>query len=134
MFSLLFTEQRRRKGEIEREHRSKKIEVYEEFYDFIFKTLLAKNLGEDEPSAEEVSRFFAKFTPKIMLWGDQNLLKAWIAVRQEPAEMLLAWENLLLAMREEIGHSNKGLEEWDIIRLFVNDIDDHINKQADSDV
>ena len=40
--------------------------------------------------------------------------------------MLLVWEKLLLAIRKELGHSNKGLQQWDVLKVFVNDIDDHI--------
>ena len=113
--------------EIERESRRRKAQIYEEFIVFIFKVI-----GPNKPSEEKIQKKFAEFAPKIILWGGSDLLQAWIKVRRihvpstEGIDMLLVWEELLLAIRKELGHSNKGLQQWDVLRVFVNDIDDHI--------
>lgn len=113
--------------EIERESRRRKAQIYEEFIVFMFKIM-----GPTKPSEEEMQKKFADFAPKIILWGGSDLLQAWIKVRRihvpstEGTDMLLVWEKLLLAIRKELGHSNKGLQQWDVLKVFVNDIDDHI--------
>lgn len=33
-------------------------------------------------------------------------------------------ENLLLAIRKDMGHKNKGLQQGDILSLFINDVDE----------
>jgi hypothetical protein len=35
-------------------------------------------------------------------------------------------ENLLLAIRKDLGHENKGLAPGKVLGLFVNDIHEHI--------
>jgi len=34
------------------------------------------------------------------------------------------WEKVLFAIREDLGHDNSGLETGDLLRIYVNDIDD----------
>ena len=139
VFSVLVTTQRSRASEIEKDHRRQKIPVYEEFLDFMFRVLLAGNTGREPPSEDEMIKFFSDFTGKITLWGGPELVKAWNEVRAMgpssasddgavDTSMILAWERLLFAIREDIGHSTKGLDKGDILRLFINDLDEHLAK------
>ena len=44
--------------------------------------------------------------------------------------MLFAYEDLLYAVRRDLGHGNRGLKRGDILALFVNDIEEHLKKNA----
>ena len=135
--AALLVTQRSRESEIEKDHRRQKIPVYEEFLGFMFSVLLAGNTDREPPSENEMLGFFSDFTGKITLWGGPELVKTWNEVRaMGPSSaredgtvdttVIFAWERLLFAIREDIGHSNKGLKQGDILRLFVNDIDEHL--------
>ena len=85
-----------------------------------------------------MKEFFANFTKKITLWGSPELLKAWIEVRKvsleqsggtATEEMIVVMEEFLLAIRADVGHSNKGLKKRDILRTFINDIDEHMSRR-----
>jgi hypothetical protein len=45
---------------------------------------------------------------------------------------MLDFEKLLFAIRKDLGHSNKGLEDGDLLRPFLTDVDEALEnrKQA----
>ena len=43
-------------------------------------------------------------------------------------------EKIFYAIRHDLGHKNKNLERGDILRLFINDIDEVLEKIKDSKV
>ena len=139
LYSVLVATHRRRSANIEREHRNQRIPVYAHFYETIFRFLMADNLGTDRPDEKDMAQFFVEFTQSVALWGSPELIRTWSQVmkiareshdaNEASIEMMLAWENLLFVMREDVGHSNKGMGPGDLLRMFVNDIDEHINQQ-----
>lgn len=44
-------------------------------------------------------------------------------------ESMFQLEELLKEIRKDLGHTNRGLQKGDILRLVVNDIDDYIGKK-----
>ncbi len=127
---------------IQKEHREKKIPVYEDLFKFIFRILTGNRIG-GAPSENEILEFMADFTQRIMVWGSDDVVAAlvrWrrIALDEEelknnPIKLLLLYEQLILAIRRDLGHRNTNLGTGDLLALFVNDIDDQlIEKQANS--
>ena len=45
---------------------------------------------------------------------------------QDSTQMMFAFEDLLFAIRKDLGHSNAGLGRGDLLRGFVNDIDKYL--------
>ena len=138
--SILITTRRQRQSEGDQEHRRRRIPVYEDLVHFIFTMLMADNLGVKQPTTEESVRAFAEFTEKVTLWGGPDLLHNWSELRaigrdstpvpgQVDISQFLAWEKFFLALREDVGHSNKGLKPGDLFRLFVNDLDDYMGRE-----
>lgn len=41
---------------------------------------------------------------------------------------LFLFEDVLFSLRGDIGHSNKGLSQGDLLALFVNDIDKYVDR------
>ena len=104
----------------------------------MFDFLLAEKTGKKRPSDMEAIQKFVDFTAKVALWGGPDLLNAWNEVRTiglgaagpttgdgTNSAMIFALERLVFALREDVGHSNDGFEEGDILRLFINDLDEH---------
>ena len=124
---------------ITKEHREKKIPVYEDFINFWFKYLFTKKAGEDPPSDEQVIRFLSNYTQKIMVWGSDEVIAAWVKFRyssmnaahsSNPHPILDHYEKLILAIRRDLGHKNAGIGQGDILRLFINDMDIGESKSA----
>jgi hypothetical protein len=41
-------------------------------------------------------------------------------------EVMLAFERLLYSIRRDLGHANKGLGRGDLLRTFINDVDEFL--------
>jgi len=123
-----------RRRQIEQEHRIRKIPVYEKFFEFWFSTIGTDTKSLDEPESLE---FLRDFTRELMVWGSDEVLSEFIAFRNAAMMVdegssetsvlsLFALERLMLVMRKDIGHKNKGLEPGDLLRMFINDLDDAV--------
>jgi hypothetical protein len=120
-------EQRRAIEEAQREH---KRVVYVEFIDFLFRS------ATDPPGEAEIERFIKEFSPKLILWGGEAVLSEYGAFRATAipeteeaavnAEILFAFERVLYAVRRDLGHPDKDLRRGDLLRLYINDVDDYL--------
>lgn len=79
--------------------------------------------------------FLRGFTQKLLVWGSDEVLREYVSFQKmatlgaetegmNPRASLLSLEQLMLAMRKDLGHKNKGLDPGDLLRTFVNDWDD----------
>lgn len=114
--------------EIESHHRSKKVEIYDEFLVATFNTFFEK-----DPNLDLVD-FLQNWQRKIILWASPTVLQAFIdwkshMTRHQPnAKTFFLMEDLFKAMRKDIGLSNKKLSKgtfsYFILReaeLFLNE-------------
>jgi len=133
--SVILQKNREQQINIQIEHRNKFGPIYEDFIkNVLIRLLLADNLGKKPLSHDELVVLMAEFTKNIMVWGSNDVLKAYNKFRKtaqlgtdvKTYDTVLAIEELILAMRKDVGHSNKELNKGDILRLFVNDLDDYI--------
>ncbi|MGI9054646.1 MAG: hypothetical protein ACR2F2_02455, partial [Pyrinomonadaceae bacterium] len=98
--------------------------IYEEFTDFLLGKVLKNAASEDE-----MKEFVIKFSQKMLVWGDDNVIKAWVDFKKNVVneefqyQPLFLIENVLLSIRADMGHSNKGLKRGDLLTLFINDMD-----------
>ena len=138
---VLLTRYFERRRALEQALRDKKVPLYEEFVAFWMKALNRK--GKPPISEQEMRQFFVSFTQKLMTWGSDGFVLRWSRFRRkmgtdvaaEQASMaalgnLLEFEALLMEIRREFGHANEGLEQGDLLGLFVNDIDSVLGKRT----
>jgi hypothetical protein len=88
----------------------------------------------------DVESFFGELARSLQIWGAPPVVKAFNAWRAKTTEsppqggvmidMLLAYENLLLVTRTDLGVANDGLVRGDLLRIFINDIDEHLPSTA----
>jgi len=88
-----------------------------------------------EPS-EDLATFMKDLKGRQLLLGaSSEMIRAfnsWQAETQaaEAGDNMLgaveAYEKLLLAIRRDLGHDDSKLPRWDLLRVFVNDLDDHL--------
>ena len=116
-----------------KEHRDKKIPIYESLIKFLYDTMFRSKKGKDLSQAEILS-FLKGFAETITVWGSDDVLKAVIdfkrqtpeIIAQDPAKSLFVLEDMLFAIRRDLGHKNKNLKQGDLLSLFVTDIGKHL--------
>ncbi len=120
-----------RKKMIEIEIRNKKIPVYEEFVNFYFKLINSKD--QKEPEDDFIVNFFQNFNQKAIVWFPDDILKSYISWRRNLVSynldkrnlrsVILDQEDFMKKIREDIGHENKNIGEYEISSLYINDIE-----------
>jgi hypothetical protein len=129
------------RAKIQEQNREKKIPVYEALIEFMMRVLLAAKTGKPVEEAE-VIEFMHSVTQRIMVWGSDDVLAAWVRFRKqtisidaskaEPLQAMFVFEDIVKAMRRDLGHKNAGIAQGDVLALFVNDIQDHLPKRRRS--
>jgi hypothetical protein len=117
---------------VEKENRDKKIPVYEDLLKFMFRNLNSSNTSEplEDP---EVLEFMKTFNQRFIVWASDKVIASWvkwrrhisneIATQARPHEGLFLLEEVMFAIRQDLGYPNKKVATGDILALFINDID-----------
>ncbi len=109
-------------------HREKPyMQLISMFYDFQSSTKQGQAISQ-----EELLDIFTEFNKEITLWGSSKAIKKWgtwrVSSSREnlsPNELLFRMEDVLIQLRKDMG-LKRGIKRGDLLRLTVNDIDDHI--------
>jgi hypothetical protein len=117
--------------QIRNEQKPKKVEIYDKVINFFFNSILASKLGQKPKTEEELIQGFADMTPDLILWGSDEVLSLYIKFRQitnnntqgSSSNPILLFGQMLLAMRKDLGHQNKQIDEVSILGTFVNDVE-----------
>lgn len=101
-------------------------------------------IAGDSIEQSDVETFFGELAQSLQLWGAPPVVKAFNAWRSTTTEnvaegevtlgMFFAYEDLLLETRADLGVSNDGLERGDLLRIFINDLDEHLLPTADEEL
>ncbi len=139
VFSVVVSRYLEARATIRKELREKKIPVYEDLISFMFKILMASKTGK-EVSEKEMIQFMSDFTQRSMVWAADDVLNAWIkfrgasideaAMKANPFELMFIYEDLIRAIRKDLGHKNKDLTKGKLLSLFVNDIANYVDAQG----
>lgn len=123
-----------RRDAIEREIRLKKVPVYESLISFIFGILHLGKHGDTPTIDEELVRKYNSLTENVIVWGSDSVLKQFgefrvaslrIGKGEGAISALLTLEDLMLAIRRDLGYKNSKIDRGDLLRLFINDLDQH---------
>lgn len=127
VFIASYNARRAQERAAEEANRGKKAEIYNKFVMSLMKT---KNSQEvRERNLNEVDfEFVNEFTAQIMIHGGPAVIKAYEELRrsghgvsiQTMKEIHVRLSDLLLEMRAELGLSNKGLTQKELLGPFVN--------------
>jgi hypothetical protein len=132
VISLIFSKKQEKNVEIESQLREKKIPIYEGIINFLFRITFAEKVGKKQPSEKEMIQFFTDTTRDLVVWGSHDMIKEFTKFREgliksseentESLDILICVENLLIAIRNDLGHKHKRIKRGEILRLYVNDI------------
>ena len=106
-------------------NRGRKIELYNEFIETFSQLLISLKAGKSI-DLEETAEFFASFTYQLMVYGGPGVIKVygeWRAAGETfpemTSEMLTLVDKLLRALRDDLGVSNKGIKENELLGLVI---------------
>lgn len=124
--SLLNSKVVEKQKDLDQELRKEKAPTYEEFVAFLFKIM--RNQEARKPmSDQQMIEFVLKFNQRLLVWGGDSVIRAWSnfklgASAGETTKLVFSIEDILFAIRADMGHSNEGLKRGDLSAIFINDI------------
>lgn len=117
-----------KRQELERLHREEMSPIYEQLVDRLKD---AEKMAAEAQNAE----FFKELTTKLLVHGSPPVIKAWVAWRQtgpqqspEDLRLLVAYEQVLRTIRADLGHDDSSLALGDLLRVYINDVDEGLLK------
>ncbi|MDG9930614.1 MULTISPECIES: hypothetical protein [unclassified Pseudomonas] len=135
VLSILVSKHLETKTIINNTLRERKTPTYENIINFIFKITFAEKLGEKQPSEKEMIKFFTDTTRDLVVWGSNDMILAFSKFREgaianekgnSSSNILFIVEDLMLAIRKDLGHSSSSIKRGDILRLYINDVDNYL--------
>lgn len=122
----LYTQAQIKKREISEAHRERKVELYKEFLDVVLRIMSGQNenLSIEPIPEQELVDFLAKFKTSVILWGSPKVIKAQLGfedVSRKGGNILIAVDKLYLAIRDDIGLSNVGLNDHELVKMYLTD-------------
>jgi hypothetical protein len=116
---LVYQRSREQSQELEKSHRAEMSPIYEQ----LVETIQDIDKFAAKPEEEQVA-FFQEIATKLTLHGPSPVVRTWIAwLRALPLAPLSvplhAQEQLLLAIRDDLGLSDNALKRGDLVRLYL---------------
>ncbi len=113
--------------------RRQKIRLYRRIVQYLM-SILIKAPNVPPPTDEETQDFIAETTPLMLTYGSNNVVKLWGRFvratpnvgQMDPWDVVVLIEGVLKAMRKDIGHGSLSLQDGDLARLFITDIDEQV--------
>ncbi|MFZ1258454.1 MAG: hypothetical protein WAQ25_03210 [Candidatus Saccharimonas sp.] len=122
------------KRSVEQAMRPRKLELYDDFLKFIMRIFGNEKVNK-RPTDDDMMKFFVTKTPELMTFASNNVIEKWGKLRvslsdenTKDEQKMFIVEDLFRAIRSDLGHSRRGSHKGDILRLFINDIDEHLKK------
>jgi hypothetical protein len=122
----LLTQEKIKRREIEEAHREKKVEIYQKFLDTVMSLIGGENqrISIQAPTEQELVDNLFTFKKDILLWGSPNVIKSHLEfeeISSSKGDVFTAMNNVYKAIREDIGLSNAGLNNLELIKIFLDD-------------
>ncbi len=129
LIANLYTQKQVKLREIDEAHRSKKVEIYSNFLEIVRRIISGnnKNIPIKPLKEGELILQMTKFRTEIILWSSPSVINAFrnfesIAEENTGIKMLLpAVDRLYREMRKDIGLSNKGLPQNQLVKIYLKD-------------
>lgn len=126
--AVLISQAHERRRSTEEAHRLKKVEIYQGFIDVISRMIGSSNesLSVKALEPDELVNYLFRFKSDILLWGSPRVIKAQInfetlAGKGDMRLLFNSVNELYVAIREDIGLSNLGLNRLELVKLYLNE-------------
>lgn len=114
-----------RKRELDALYRDKKTEIYDTFLKRFFALTSSEADSSNAEPPPELVEFLREFTRTLILWSGPGVINTFLAWKEHlakgvpDAQSIFLTEKLLLAIREDLRHSNAGLEKGFFARVYL---------------
>jgi len=125
--AVVLTRYYQSKREREVAHRDRKIELYDELMAKLFGIFLGDT--QKETKSKDLVPFLRATQRRLILWSGPATIKAyaeWHKVLTTPpprAIQMIKMVDFFLALREDLGHSNKGIDHSHMVRFLLQNSD-----------
>lgn len=124
--AVIITQRQTKIREVEEAHRTKKVEIYEKFLQMISSLLAGQNdeTSIKAPTEQNLVDYLVEFKTEILLWGSPEVIKCQLEfedMTRKNGDLFLAVNNLYKAIRKDIGLSNKGLNNLELVKMYLKD-------------
>lgn len=144
--TVLIAKKKEKEADFRRAQYQEKLKTYQNFVNNLiaklflpnkktFKNNSEKKKYEEQKSKDQIAAI-QDFISKVILWGDGNVIhetSRWLKILRntDNPDVIAAMkqiEPVLKTIREDLGHSNKKIDDGDILRLFISDYDETLAK------
>jgi hypothetical protein len=108
-------------------HREKKVVLYDSFLDKMFGVFVK---SQEHRTQEDMVDYLRETNRKVILWSGPNVVKAYALWQRElssaptpKAKSLIRMIDFFLALRKDLGHSNKGIKREYLLRFLIKNPD-----------
>jgi len=131
--SLIWSNRSQQRQQAQQAQRDRKADAYEELLDYWFWVMRERRNAPPAKRKQRDEKYRATVPQKLITWGSEDVIKEFTAqvgpsgVTEETS--MLGFEKLLLAVRKDLGHTNKNLEEGDLLRPFLKGVDEAVQEK-----
>jgi hypothetical protein len=134
--SVFITNWMNQKRDVAQALRRQKLPMYTRFMEFWFKALAATKDASAQISDADKAVFFREFSRDLVVFGSSNFIREYGRFKANyltgdtgatSSVMAAAFEDLLFKIREDVGQDNDDMKRGDILRLFINGLDDELS-------
>lgn len=133
VFGVVWQQHRSEQARLREANRDRMTPIYYELLGTIFRKIGTGEVGEaGDPATED---FFRDLKARqLMLGASSQMVIAFNKWQRRTAELheqdndvgaVVAWEELLLAIRADLGHQDGSLPRGELLRLFIDDYDEY---------
>ena len=127
VISILLSQYYTKKRESQDAFRQKKIEIFEKHLSFVIDMMeLQKIEGKCHADDKELAKRMMAFKCDLIKWGNPKVIKAQIEFenlslkqKDDHRALFVAFDELYLAIRKDLGFSNRGLNNQELLALIL---------------
>lgn len=111
----------------------KREEPYRQFIEIVYKIQERTKTNIEYPESEMISDLFG-ISKGLTLWGSNRVVKKWMKFRtsstnnSDSTNTLLILEDIIFEIRRDMGHRRGLLKKGDLLKFFINDVDEALLK------
>lgn len=135
VLGVVWQQRQSERARLREAHRDRMTPVY---YDLLgaFKKL-STDEGEIDPEIQEL--FMDLKSRQLLLGASSEMVQAFndwqrktseLQEQGNPVQAVRVWEELLLAIRKDLGHQDGRLPEGELLRLFITDYEEHFSSSG----
>ena len=135
--AVIISNKQSKQRDIDESHRAKKVEIYNSFLEVVSGVMSRENkeVSKEGISDQALIDFMVDFKTQLLLWGSPKVIKLQLEfqrVSEEGGDIFTAVNNLYKAIREDIGLSNRGLNNHELVKMYLKnpaELDDLLAEQ-----